>query len=157
MKTKQLIGVLLMAMAMGMGFVSCEKDDVSVGIEVNLRNGNNGGGNVNVLNSDFLGGGSVYLSIDKSDNFRLDYYGSVGEYAIVSVGYVSGLSRVNKIPQSGWSSMVSVNEGCGYIIRAKAKGSSEYHYARVYVTDILTGASSGGVIGATIRYQPDWQ
>ena len=153
MKKTRLLTVLFMAMAIGMGCTSCEKEDDNTGIEVNLRNANNGGGMVTVLSWEFLGGTWVgtELEIDKSDNF----YVYQNDAAIVSVGQVSGLSKVTNIPSSGWSPQSRVKEGNGYVIRGKAKDGT-YRYARVYVIDLMTGASSGGVIGATIRYEPDW-
>ena len=133
---------MLMTLVIGMGFTSCEKDD-DFGIEVKLRNSNNGGGYVEVLPN-------VKLSIDYTDNFRLN----TSTADIVSVGHVSGLSKVKDIPTSGWSSKVSVKEGHGYIIRGRYRDSDRY--ARVYVVDQFTG-TSGGIIGATIRYEPDWK
>ena len=149
---------MLMTLVIGMGFTSCEKDD-DFGIEVKLRNSNSGGGSVIVLTNVFLGVGDysyleVELDIDNTDNFRLYAYGS-GIADIVSVGRVSGLSKVTDIPTSGWSSKVSIKEGHGYIIRG-SKNGKDYRYARVYVVDQFTG-TSGGIIGATIRYEPDWK
>ncbi len=147
---------MLMTLVIGMGFTSCEKDD-DFGIEVKLRNSNNGGGSVEVLTDDFLGEGrynSVELNIDNTDNFWLDEYRSC-KAGIVSVGRVSGLSKVTDIPTSGWTSKVSIKEGHGYIIRG-SKNGKDYRYARVYVVDQFTG-TSGGIIGATIRYEPDWK
>lgn len=150
MKKTRLLTVLLMAVAIGMGCTSCDKEDDNTGndnspedltgIEVNLRNAN--GGYVVVLDN------YVWLEIDKSDNFVVDKGAS-----IVSVGQVPGLSKVTNIPNSGWSYKVIVKKGHGYIIR----NSTQNHYARVYVVDMMTDASSGGVIGATIRYEPDWK
>lgn len=140
MKKTRLLTILLMAMAVSLGCTSCEKEDDN-GIEVNLRNANNGGGHVVVL-------GNVWLTISGSNNFVVD-----DGATIASVGHVSGLSRVTNIPNSGWSNQVHVKEGNGYVIRNEA----EDHYARVYVADITIGASSGGIIGATIRYEPDWK
>lgn len=155
MKKTRLLTILLMAMAVSLGCTSCtEKEgEDDTGIEVNLRNANNGGGMVTVLSWEFLGGtwGGTELEIDKSDNF----YVSQNDAAIVSVGQVSGLSKVNNFPSSGWSRQALVKKGNGYVIRGKAKDGT-YRYARVYVIDLMTGASSGGVIGATIRYEPDW-
>lgn len=135
-----------MTLVIGMGFTSCEKDD-DFGIEVKLRNSNNGGGSVLVLPS-------VELYIDYTDNFEVYEY-ATGSAGIVSVGRVSGLSKVTDIPTSGWSSKVSIKEGHGYIIRG-SKSGKDYRYARVYVVDQFTG-TSGGIIGATIRYEPDWK
>ena len=147
---------MLMTLVIGMGFTSCEKDD-DFGIEVNLRNSNNGGGQVVVLTNEFLGSTweNVSLQIDNTDNFQIRYNSSDKVADIVSVGHASGLKKIKDIPTSGWSSTVSIKEGHGYIIRG-SKNGKDYRYARVYVVDQFTG-TSGGIIGATIRYEPDWK
>lgn len=146
MKKKHLLGLLLMAMAIGVGFVSCEKDDGSEGIEFRMRNYSNGGDGIWLLNS-------VALEISSSNNFYLynELY-NIGE--ISCVGSVSSLGRIKKIPESGWVREISVNPEKGYIIRCKVNGI--YNYARVYVEDWIEG-TNGGIIGAVIRYQDNWK
>ena len=138
MKLKYLIGSLLIALTMGTLFTSCEKDDGSVGIEMRMRNYGNGGEDLYLL------GGGVRLWIRSNNNFKV----SDGE--IVCVGNVGGIGRINNIPQSGWAKELAVHPGQGYIIRFGNK------YARVYVVDWIEG-TSGGIIGAIIRYQDNWR
>lgn len=155
MKTRQLFGALLMAVAMGIGFTSCEKEEEkedTFGIEINLRNGNNGGGEVQVITPTFMNSSYANLTINKRDNF----YVSGSDPEIICIGRVSGLSEVKNIPNSGWSKEVAVTPKNGYIVRA-VDSEYGYRYARVYVVAELIGANSGGVIGATIRYQANWQ
>ena len=171
MKKTRLLTILLMAMAIGMGCTSCtdlnasnrqtiamavslgctsctEKEgEDDTGIEVNLRNANSGGGEIWILKDAFLGGnGDILLRIDESDNFNV-WYNQQQDPGIICVGSVSGLSKVSDTPSTGsWISQYAVKKGYGYVIRGKATDGT-YRYARVYVVDILTGASSGGIIG----------
>ena len=179
MKIKYWLGILLIALGMGSTFTSCEKDDGSTGIEMRMRNSDNGGDRVDLLNvseafyvAPYVIYGQQYggywensyvgLSISSSNNFYV--YGERCDCDIVCIGNVNGLSRINSIPNSGWASKVAVQPGKGYIIRSKNPtgnyGNSYYNqfckYARVYVVDWIEG-TSGGILGATIRYQDDWK
>lgn len=162
MKNTHFLEVALIALTMV--FFSCSKDnnnpeenDEDIGIEVNLRNANNGGGYITLY--DFGNNCNIYLKIDNSDNFILssNYFGSSGPFHdIVCVGRCSGLGQINSIPKNGWSDKSAVRENFGYIIRAKdLQYSSSFIYARVYVMRYLI-STDGGIIGATIRYQPYW-
>ncbi len=93
-----------------------------------------------------------YVHIDEANNF-------VGEYSNVkfaSVGQVSGLSKITKIPSDGWSSSIAVVPGTGYLMLFSgcdlSSYRSEYQITRIYVVDYIVG-TSGGIIGATIKYQ----
>lgn len=171
MKVTHLFGMLLMVVTISMGFVSCEKDDESAGVEMRLLN--NGSGDLLLLtiprleeNGFSINNGYTILSITASNNFHVMGMYGYAESEIVCVGNVSGLNRINSIPNVGWAQQVAVQPGQGYVIRRKnyANNPSEYGfylnqfctYARVYVVDWLKG-TSGGIIGAIIRYQDDWQ
>lgn len=171
MKKIHLFGMLLMALAMSMAFTSCEKDDGSTGIEMRMRNGNNGGDELRLLivpelreNEIHINDGYTHLGITSSNNFKVVGLYDWAESEIVCVGNVSGLSRINNIPNSGWTQQAAVQPGQGYIIRRKKSSDEMYEfyysqfctYARVYVEDWIEG-TSGGIIGAVIRYQDDWQ
>ena len=76
MKKIHLFGMLLMALALSMAFTSCEKDDGSTGIEMRMRNGNNGRDELRLLivpelweNEINIRGGSTRLFISPSNNF----------------------------------------------------------------------------------------
>lgn len=167
-----------MALSMCATFSSCEKDDGSAGIEVRMRNQ---GDIIEMLRVDsayyyapyvnsygYQVGGYwerswVELAITSSNNFYLS--GSRCDCDIVCVGSVGGLGRINNIPSSGWTNQVAVQPGQGYIIRSKNPNGNNganyynqwYKYARVYVVDWIEGASSGGILGAIIRYQDNWK
>lgn len=115
----------------------------------------------------------VYFGIDSSLNFlfataQAEYLGTRtnphwdglgsdgGEVA--NVGQVTGLGDVTEKPSSGWSNTVAVEVGHGYVVRFKKSGyystaNLPYVYARVYVVENLISSTSGGVIGAKIKYQ----
>ena len=106
-------------------------------ITVNIRNKNNGGTEVS------LGGGS--LKIDEADNFTCS--SSSGKF--VSLGKVNGLAAIKSIPASGWSEKVAVVPGYGYVMKIGLL------YARLYVVDYME-STSGGIIGAIVKYQSPW-
>lgn len=88
------------------------------------------------------------LCISEDNNFY--GWGGEGYTGIASVGHVSGLSKITKVPESGWASSVAVVPGDGYVIQF---GKS---YARIYVVSYITN-TSGSIIGATIKYQAPWE
>jgi len=67
---------------------------------------------------------------------------------IANVGKVKGLGAITKIPSSGFVKQTSVEKGYGYVIFIKENGL----YARLYVTDWVL-STSGGIIGAKVKYQ----
>lgn len=83
------------------------------------------------------------LYIGKDDNFHGSYW------KIASVGSVKGLGNVASIPLAGWADKVSVTPGHGYV----AYNSNSDEYYRIYVTEYMASATTGGVIGADIKYQ----
>lgn len=83
------------------------------------------------------------LYIGKDDNFN-GY-----NWKIASIGPVKGLGNVADIPVAGWAYKVAVTPGYGYVAY---DGLSDEYY-RIYVTDYITSATNGGVIGADIKYQ----
>ena len=122
---------------------------------------------------------SARLLIDGQDNFCFydDYdfydYSYGGAYQghggeISSIGQVDGLGGVKKIPDGGWSKKSAVQPGYGYVVRLKQdEGTSTNgqctiytknicRYARIYVVD-LDVSTTGGIIGATICYQDNWE
>ena len=90
-----------------------------------------------------------------SNNFKvISPYASPTDEEIVSVGKVSGLSQIKNIPESGWSRSVAVVPENGYIIHY-LDSNGEYKYSRIYVVSYITN-TSGGIIGAIIKYQIPW-
>lgn len=150
---------------------SCQKEngtsiignDDNTGVELRMRNESNGGDYVDLLRVEIAYNNYSYdsyvcLYITGSNNFYASEYFGVAD--IVCVGNVNGLSKIKNIPESGWAEQVAVQPGSGYIIRNKnpnAPGYSQWcRYARVYVEEWIEGVS-GGILGAVIRYQDDWQ
>ena len=142
MKHTNLFKVLLMAIAISMGFSSCEKDD-DYGIMVRMRNQGNGSTHVSIFDEG--------MHINSSNNFVFYYYyDGGGSNQIASVGKVSGLSKVKEIPSSGWTKKIAVEPRMGYVVR------NNNRYARIWVKDWIEG-TSGGIIGAIVYYEEDWR
>ena len=81
-----------------------------------------------------------YLGI-RDENFT-GYYGM----KITTIGAVTGLGNVSKIPTTGWADAVAIIPGNGYV--ACINGS----FVRIYVIDFITN-TAGGIIGAEVKYQ----
>lgn len=105
-------------------------DDPEGTVQITMRNGNNGGTNLD----------NIY--IDRADNFCIGYGG------IASVGSVRGLGNVSTIPTVGWSDQVAVTPGKGYV----AYDARTDTYYRMYVMEYVESVA-GGVIGAEVKYQ----
>ena len=171
MKTNafKLMAALFVA-ALSLGFTSCGDDDDSDGgktggsgsdpsgtITANIRNDTH---DLSIYWKDEEGYSvNTGLRINDANNFYVTY----GD--IVCVGKVSGIGSIKKVPQSGWSNTCAVQPGYGYVLRAKGyrwnnnskrdEYSDDYRYVRFYVVDYMEG-TSGGIIGATIKYQAPW-
>ncbi len=147
----------MMVAMLSVGFVSCGDDDDIVSpdngqpinpstpvsdpegtIVVNMNNGSKD-------NWIDIGIGSK-IHIDDANNFVGDY--SSVEFA--SVGLISGLGNITTIPTTGWAKTSAVVPGTGYVVKY---GST---YARLYVVE-YTVNTSGGIMGATVKYQSPFQ
>ncbi len=100
--------------------------------------------------------GTVLLSMRNDDDTSLNgiYIGSDdnfhgSDWVFSSLGTVRGLGNVSSIPTSGWAPKVAVIPNYGYV----AYNRYTDEYIRIFVTDYLTAAGSGGVIGANVKYQ----
>lgn len=100
--------------------------------------------------------GTVLLSMRNDDGTSLDglYIGNDDNFhgngwKIASMGKVRGLGNVASIPTSGWADRVAVVPGNGYV--AHNYWSDEF--VRIWVSDYISGATTGGVIGAEVKYQ----
>ncbi len=119
-----------------MFFCTACNEDVSDGVvTVKLRNGNNGGGYIRMCERD--------ICISSANNF----YSSWGDGEFVDMG-TKRISQIKSIPTQGWAPEVAVLPGHGYIFR----GANSY-YGRIYVVGYTESASSGGIIGAEIKYK----
>ena len=95
-----------------------------------------------------------YLGMNSANN--LEAQGREHLAQIISIGKVKGLSHINNIPESGWSNQVAAIPGYGYIYRVSWWNYTPISYARIFVVNYIT-STSGGIIGATIKYQPYWE
>ena len=144
MKKKEFFKVLYISVMtlLCIGIISCEKDDDGPDpegtISLKMRNADNGSTGIK------FGGDKFYIS--KENNFR-GYHGYI---SVADVGKVKGLSSIKKIPSSGWGRDVSVDPGHGYVVK------SNNEYMRIYVESWIKGASSGGIIGANVKYKYPW-
>lgn len=102
-------------------------------IVINMRNGKS---------ANWYDIGITSIHINEANNF------SGAEF--LSVGKVSGLSKVNNIPSIGWTETIAVVPETGYVVRSKGK------YARLYVVDYIV-STEGGIIGATVKYQSPFE
>lgn len=100
--------------------------------------------------------GTVQLSMRNGDDTSLDglYIGKDDNFhgngwMIASLGKVKGLGNVSDIPLAGWASRVAVVPGQGYV----AHNEYSDEYVRIYVIEYIASATTGGVIGAEVKYQ----
>ena len=141
MRIKYWISVLVMVLCTSTILTSCEKDDFDEGIEMRMRNRDNGDDRIWLLANPSDWG--TYLEITSSNNFKTGG-------AIADVGSVRNLGKIKSVPTSGWTSTIAVRPGHGYVV------SREDKYARVYVKEWIEG-TSGGILGAVILYQDNWK
>lgn len=134
----------MMVSVLSFGIVSCGGDDDIV--DPNVGQPTNPNTPVNDPE------GTITLSMRNKDNgdTRLDnIYIDKENFrgaSFASVGAVMGLGNVSNIPTTGWAEQMSVIAGHGYL----AYGNNQFY--RIYVINDIAG-TSGGVIGADIKYQ----
>ena len=85
-----------------------------------------------------------WMAIDISNNLI------VQSGVVANLGKVNGLGSITKIPASGYASRTSVEINSGYVIRLECGD-----YVRVYVVEWRKN-TSGGIIGAKVKYQHPW-
>ena len=102
------------------------------------------------------GGYSFVFQFDLKINSANNFQTYSGYTEIVSVGSVSGLSGVVQAPRNGWATSAAVVPGTGYVLRFKNPNTEKNYYMRLYVVDYITN-TSGGIIGATVKYQCPWE
>lgn len=100
----------------------------------------------------------TYVRMSSSNNFYLYSYDHRYQYEgeFVDMG-TKRISQIKNIPTQGWAESVAILPGHGYIFRARPQsayyGYNEYQYGRIYVVGYTESASSGGIIGAEIKYK----
>ncbi len=136
---------LLVAVMLPLALASCKKDDP------NPDNGTPVKPSTEISDPE----GTITLSMRNADSgktyldnqFYIDNENFTGGY-FVSLGPVKGLGNVSTIPLKGWSSQVAVIPGNGYVAYNPYNGT----FYRLYVVQEI-GGTSGGVIGAEVKYQ----
>ena len=101
-------------------------------------------GTVTAVNS----GGLADLYLDANVNFNVGPTVPAGQQPrrIADVGVVSGLGAVVGTTSGGFASTNSAIVGHGYVLQDNAR------IWRVFVTSVITSATSGGVIGVNIKW-----
>lgn len=140
--------VLLICGCGKMGSVSDPKGT----IEANIRNDPGG---VRIELEDY----EIALMMDQSNNFIPTHLvratGFYPDFKIASVGKVSGLGAITKIPESGWSDAAAVKPGYGYVLKTGGTDGGRpirVEYARVYVKEWMT-TTGDLIIGCKVAYQ----
>jgi sulfatase maturation enzyme AslB (radical SAM superfamily) len=161
-----LFASILVAMA-GVSLTACGGDDLEDTVNVSEKDPQ-GTVVVNMIAAKSYRDATQVRFVVTADNYwdaymddALNFYDDDGYIEFVSVGPVSGLSKVTTIPATGWSRKVAVVPGNGYVARVgydqfynevtNRWEYRSYHYGRIYVVEYLT--SGGAMAGATVKYQ----
>ena len=93
-------------------------------------------------------GGVADLYLDANVNFNIGCCVPAGQQPrrVADVGAVSGLGAVTTIPTAGYVTTLSAIVGHGYVVTDNARNW------RVFVTSVITSATTGGVIGVNVRW-----
>lgn len=176
-----LFASILVAMA-GVGLTACGGDDLEDTVNVSEKDPQGtvvvnmiaaksyrDATQVKFVTGNFINdnGDPVSLEFDAYMDDALNFYDDDYDIEFVSVGPVSGLSKVTTIPATGWSRKVAVVPGNGYVARVNHnyyyqvfdyeqnrwvyKNENHTFYGRIYVVEYLT--SGGAMAGATVKYQ----
>lgn len=156
MKKTFLFFAALFAALVSFTLTSCDGNDPEEGvITLKMRNRDNGNNSIEF--------NDCWVSITSSNNFSVstNIYSRPYNPTICDAG-AKKLGAVNKVPSSGWVTEISVIPGHTYILRTEKQEYNEsyniwepigkFYYMKIYVIDWINGASSGGIIGAEIKY-----
>ena len=93
-------------------------------------------------------GGAADLYLDANVNFNVGPTVPAGQQPrrVADAGAVSGLGAVTSVPSAGFVTTLSATVGHGYVVSDNARNW------RVFVTSVITSATSGGVIGVNIKW-----
>lgn len=96
---------------------------------------------------------SLNFTLGSASDCSMEYT----SFEIADVGAVAGLAEVVDKNPPGFTTTAAAQVGHGYVIHYTATptagGTSTTSYVRLYVTDWLTSALTGGVIGVQVKYQ----
>lgn len=93
------------------------------------------------------GGYGGHVNLNSSMNLQTSY-----GCQIVSVGSVSGLSKIKSFPTDSWRNEVAATPGTGYVVRFPDNywnTNPNYGYLRIYVVDYLPSGN-----GVVVKYAP---
>lgn len=170
MEKKRLLLPLAVLITIGLMTISCTKDNNGNDPEgtrvLYLRHDEGGVDLFSYFNQISNNIGYYGVSLLESNNFVCDGINDgVNGYdfvKIATVGEVSGLAGVRKIPTSGWSRIIEAIPGTGYVVQNMVRFDEEgFHiepqneYARIYVVDNIVN-TSGEIEGVKIKYQSPW-
>lgn len=171
-KNYLLLLVILIVAILNVGFASCSKNDSNDELEPTENVSSQDPEGTIVLNMEGGASGNYYkigelgeIHVDAANNFR-GYDRNNYKIEFVTIGKVDGLSKISKIPTSGWAESAAVVPGTGYMMRyyPSSYNTTNPQYARIYVVDYLSpiytnemGNTYGGTTGATIKYQSPLQ
>lgn len=156
MKKTFLFFAALFAALVSFTLTSCDGNDPEEGvITLKMRNADEGDTRLNLNHEDRT---YAYVSITSGNNFILGTY----EYGVNCEMCDAGakkLGAVTKVPSSGWVNQLAVIPGHSYVVKVSTRNiydNPDYkpvkYYYKIYVIDWINGASSGGIIGAEVKY-----
>lgn len=152
MKKTFLFFAALFAALVSFTLTSCDGNDPEEGvITLKMRNADNGDTGIGCkVGDNYIG----YVSINDANNF----VSSTDRIEMADAG-TKKLGAVTKVPSSGWTRELAVVPGHTYVIKCQDKYWDQNHYVvigttyyKIYVIDWINGASSGGIIGAEVKY-----
>ena len=133
----------LFAALISFTLTSCEGNEPEGIITLKMRNSDNGGTTIDLAYNCAIG-------ITYSNNFRV---GGYGDGKICDAG-AKKIGAVKKVPTAGWVDELAVIPGHTYVIKCNSyyEPDAETKYYKLYVIDWINSASSGGIIGAEVKY-----
>ncbi len=147
--------LLLLVLSTTMVFSGCKKDEPTNESNDNIKEVPDPEGTISVsLRNHANGHTSIYPGGCYGEGFSVFADGNFScsqgtEFA--SVGKVTGVGNITSIPTSGWTKVLYASPGQGYV--AAMVGSNGVGYVRLFVTDYMTSATTGGIMGIYLKYQ----
>ena len=101
-----------------------------------------------------------FFAIRGDNNFAGGSQSYEAIWSFATIGQVYGVGSIKKIPTNGFSHWAAVKPGYGYVakcINQKWENGEwvvvDTAHVRIYVDAWINSATTGGVMGATIKYQ----
>ena len=156
MKKTFLFFAALFAALVSFTLTSCDGNDPDEGvITLKMRNADEGNTTISLSHEDRT---YAYVSITSGNNFYLGTFEYGVNCEICDAG-AKKLGAVKTVPSSGWANELAVIPGHSYVVKVSTRNyydNPDYKpvkfYYKIYVIDWINGASSGGIIGAEVKY-----